>query len=297
MVKRRKILKECEYLNKWFEKKLIKRNQNVILATTGQTGSGKSYCNHTIAYNWYKYYFKKDYPVGTNTCFSVSEVMKLLNSGNLERGELIILEEAGILLNSLDFQNRISKLFSFVLQSFRSMNIGLIINLPVLSMLNKSCRLLLHAHFITSGINYQTKTVKVKPFFHQLNQQTGKSYWKYPWIKVKIGEVLKRTQIRRFNFSLPPDYIINIYEPMKTRFVSDLNEGFVKELDELEKETQRKLARKDLTNIQMDVFKMLQEGLLIKEIAEKRGVSLRSVYEIIERIKNKGYSVEYQQKP
>ena len=56
----------------------------------------------------------------------------------LRKGELLIFEEAGANMGSLDFQNKVSKVFSYVLQSFRSLNIGILFNLPVEGSLSKS---------------------------------------------------------------------------------------------------------------------------------------------------------------
>ncbi|HEA46175.1 MAG TPA: hypothetical protein ENH99_00115, partial [Candidatus Pacearchaeota archaeon] len=177
-----RVLEEGVAFNRWAGGK-FKRNKNILLAMTGMTGSGKSYTSLRMCELYYQDKFKKPFPI-ENVCFSISELMKLLTSKTLKRGEIIILEEAGTSLNSLDYQNKVSKLFTFILQSFRSMNIGLIFTLPVLTMLNKSARMLLHAHFVTSGIDFYLKNCKIKPLYHQLNQERGKSYWKYQRIKV-----------------------------------------------------------------------------------------------------------------
>ena len=280
-------LEEGAPLIKWIDNK-FKRNRNVLIAITGQTGSGKSYMGLRLCELWYLYQFNEIFPVKTHCCFSISEIMKLLSSGELRKGELIILEEGGVLLNSLDFQNKVSKLFNFVLQSFRSMNVGLIINLPVLSMLNKSCRLLLHLHLITTYIDYLKNITRVKPFFHQLNQQTGKIYSKSPIIKYKG----KSITIKRFRFSLPSKELINLYEPKKFKFVSGLTEDFAKTLDKLDKENLRKQGRANLTAIQQETHEMKLDGLSVKEIAKKRGISVRSTYETLEQIKKKGYEIK-----
>jgi len=287
-----KKLEEGVVLNSWFNSR-FKRNQNVLLAVTGKTGSSKSYDCVTICQNWYKFKFKEDFPVKTHCCFSIAEVMKLLSSGKLRKGELIILEEAGTSMNALDFQNRISKLFTFILQSFRSMNIGLIMNLPVLSMLNKSARLLLHAHFITCGIDYEKKIAKVKPFFHQLNQQTGKIYPKYLRIKYQG----KTKVVKRFNFSIPPKELINEYEIKKVKFVNDLTQSFSNELDEIQRKEERKMGRKELSEVRLEVLTLLQEGKTPKEIAEIRGVTVRTIYRAIKSIKKLGYTTKIKENP
>ena len=74
--------------NRWLYSRLIKANKNVLCATTGPTGSGKSYQDLRRAELWYKFHFKKKFPQD-HICFSVAEVMVLLNSKTLKKGDII----------------------------------------------------------------------------------------------------------------------------------------------------------------------------------------------------------------
>lgn len=284
-------LPEGILLNRYFENRMIRRNQNVLLAVTGGTGSGKSYTCGRIGELWYQYKFNKEFPI-SHVCFSIEEVMRLLSSKELRKGDLIILEEAGTSLGSLDFQNKVAKMFTYVLQSFRSMNVGIIMNLPVLSMLNKSARLLLHCHMITSGIDYDNNMCKIKPFFNQLNQQSGKNYGKY--MRVKVAG--KRRKIQRFNYALPSDRWIREYETKKLKFVSELNENFLLKLEAERTAESIKMERKNLTDIQQKVYELLLQGYTIPEIVKHRGGARSTTYDIIQLIKKKGYDVKIRPK-
>lgn len=277
-------LEEGQVLNKWIDSRL-KRNKNVLLAITGSTGSGKSYANLRMAELWYKYKFKEKYPVKTHTCFSISELMLLISDEKLRKGDLLILEEAGTSLNSLDFQNRISKLFSFIMQSFRSMNVILIFNLPILTMLNKSARTLLHGHFVTKGIDYEKEMAELKLLLPQINQERGKVYWKYMRIRFKE----KIVTVKRFNFLIPSKEIREVYEKKKFRFVNKLSKDFSKELEQIDREEQYRLSRNDLTGIEQEIFDDLEKGFEVREIADRRQCSLKNVYSTIQRIKKKGF--------
>jgi DNA-binding CsgD family transcriptional regulator len=283
------ISSEGVILNKFFESKFNK-NRNVLLAVTGSTGSGKSYSCLRMCELWYLHRFNKPFPI-ENVCFSITEVMKRLNCGELKKGELIIIEEAGVLLGSLDFQQRIQKLFTYVLQSFRSLNIGLILNLPVLSMLNKNCRLLLHGHMITERIDYSQKKCYLKCMLHQLNQQSGKSYWKFPRV-VQNGFSIP---VNSFGFSLPSNELIERYEKLKIKFVSGLNEEYLEILKKQEDEVNKKLARNNLTNVEQNVYNLIQKGLKVKEIAEKLGVSVETIYDTKKRIEKKGFNTKIEE--
>ena len=199
-----------------------------------------------------------------------------------------MLEEAGANLGSLDFQSRLQKLFTYILQSFRSMNVGLILTLPVLTMLNKQARQLIHFNFTTSGINYETNTSKVKPYFHQLNQKTGKSYWKFPRTRVKGS----KKKIQAFNYPIPPKELIDAYEIKKTKFVSDITKEFVEEYDEKERKKVMGDSRKEMTDAQKEVYDLACQGLNQREIGERLGKMQQSIQKMLKTIKKHGYTIK-----
>jgi len=295
MTKTRKVLQEGQLTNSLFRNR-FEKNKNVLFAITGPTGSGKSYTCLRQAELWYQLHFNKPFPI-ENVCFSNGEAMKLLSSGKLPKGSLLIFEEAGVNLGSLDFQSKIAKMMQYTLQSFRSMNVGLIINLPVLTMLNKSARLLLHGHMITESIDFKTKQVKLKCLMHQLNQHSGKSYWKYP--RVKVGN--KYLAIQRLSFGLPSKELIDAYELKKAKFLAELTQEYSREFDKLEADKIKALSRPTLTRHQLSVWEMLQKGMKVKEIAVEQGTTATNIYKILELIEKKGYSTlkpkELPQKP
>lgn len=222
-------LKEGDIFCRWLKNRLIENNKNVLGAELGATGSGKSYRDLRKFELWYKLYLKREWNPD-NICFGIKQVMRRLNSGELKRGDIIILEEAGANLGSLDFQNKVSKLFTYVLQSFRSMNVGIFFNLPYLSMLNKQARLLLHYSSESCGIDFDNKKNKCKFFFHQVNQGTGKIYKKYPKVKV---QGITRT-IKRLNYTLPDKRLIEIYEQKKEEYLKTSIKNYEDILDELD---------------------------------------------------------------
>jgi DNA-binding CsgD family transcriptional regulator len=284
------IMNTGEFLNKWFEAR-IKHNKNVLLAYSGSTGSGKTYSCLNTGENWYKFHFKEKFPVD-NVCFGLATLAKRINelhkSGKLRKGELFILEEAGANFGNLDFQNKISKMFNYILQSFRSMNLIVIMNLPVLTMLNKSARQLIHGHFITCGIDYQLNQTKVKPYLHQLNQVTGKSYWKYPRLRVQ-GKIIT---LERLRFNKPEPLLIQAYEFHKENFVFSLTEDFVQEaLKDANKEL-LKSSRDKLTEKQHKVLDLVVQGLNQREIGERLGVEQASIHYHCKAIIKKGYDLE-----
>ncbi len=136
---------EAEIILKYMNR-MMQNNKNYLCVITGAVGSGKSYSCLRLAELWYEFYFKKLFPQ-ENICFSVEALIKRLNSGELKKGDILIAEEIGIGANSKNFQSKTNKALQFILQSFRSLNIIVLFNVPHFSFFDKTARMLMHSHF------------------------------------------------------------------------------------------------------------------------------------------------------
>lgn len=273
-------LEEGEVFCKWLYNRLLRQNKNVLGAELGATGSGKSYRDLRKFEIWHEKYLKRKWNP-ENICFGVKEVMKRLNSGELKPGDIIIFEEAGANLGSLDFQNKISKLFTYVLQSFRSMNIGIFFNLPYLSMLNKQARLLLHYSSESAGVDKALKKNKCKFFFHQVNQSTGKIYKKYPRVKV---EGVIRT-VERLNYSLPSAELRKIYEEKKAEYLSKSIKNYSEVIEEMEGGKNKKINYP--TQLEYHAHHLRErERMKWKDIAFKIGKTEKTCQRYVQKVQN-----------
>jgi len=271
---------------KYFENRIIRNNKNIIGTILGATGSSKSYTSLRIAELWYKYHFKKEFPI-ENVCFSIEEIISLLNKKTLKRGEVIIFEEAGVSMGALDFQTKISKVFTYVLQSFRNLNLCLILNLPYASMLNKNVRLLTHFTFETAGIDYQKKISRVKPFFVQINTRSGKIYPKF--LRVKYNG--RTITLKKFSFSIPSPNLIESYEEKKLNFVNGLISGFNKTLEQANKPAEPTEVR-PLTEFQSKVKELYEQLGTQAEVARKLGKTQGLISNTCKLIRKKGGIIE-----
>ena len=281
---------EGEIFLRWINNRFAK-NKNFIGVTTGPTGSGKSYLDLRKAELQHRRRFNEEFPI-KNCCFSVAELMERISSKEIRSGEVLILEEAGVNAGSGDWQNKVVKMFNYILQSFRSMNIGLFLNLPVLSMMSKQARQLVHMHMETVGIDFELGLCKVKPLCHQLNQHTGKSYWKYMRVKVKD----KIVAVERMGFSLPSQELIDKYEDKKEKFLINITEEFTNHLRKIELEKVNKLARKDMTVVQKEVYELWHQGLNKTQIAKEVKKSIPTIWQILKTIEKNGFSIEKSKK-
>lgn len=269
-------------LCKWFASR-FNSNKNILMAIVGGTGSGKSYATIRIEEKWYQYKFKKPFPV-ENICFSIKEAMDRIQTGNLKRGEIIVIEEAGVLMNSLEFQNRIQRFFGWVLQSFRCKNIGIIFNLPSLNMLNKTARILLHAIFLTESVNTKTQESILKCFYMDTNYITGEQQPRY--FKHVHNKHLVR--VKKMRFFIPSADILSAYEKKKSDFVDKTGTHLMQEIEreELEKELKR------MTPLQRAAIKALKNNDLssltkfsIKDDKEQIELERNSLGEIVRKEK------------
>jgi len=280
-------LKEGEVFLKWLHSRLIKHNKNVLGCNLGPTGSGKSYRDLRMAELWYNYHFHKLFPAD-NICFGVLAALRRISSKELNRGDIIIFEESGAGLGSLDFQSKTSKMFTYVLQSFRSMNIGIFFNLPYLSMLNKQARMLMHYSFESAGVDFERKINVCKPFLQQVNQKTGKIYSKYPRIKVNG----KMKTFKKFEFNLPSKYLIDAYESKKLQYLHDTTKQYTDELEKLEFDKIAKLSRKELDGYHRDILERHVNGETTVSIAKFWGKTPTTIGEIIQNMGKWGYNID-----
>lgn len=266
-----------KYINR-----MMANNKNYLNVVTGATGSGKSYSCLRLAELWYDFYFQKEFPQ-ENICFTVEALVKRLGSGELRKGDLLIAEEIGVGANSKNFQSKTNKALQFILQSFRSLNIIVLFNVPHFSFFDKTARMLMHSHFQTVKINKREEKVILKPYFLNISQQTGKIYTK--WMRVTTEKGTRK--ITRLALAKPSPDVIKVYEEMKDRFVR----GLIREMEvtlvhKLEKE--RNL--KELTPRQAEVFELLKEGLTGNEMAKKLGRSASDVSKAKNEVRKKGYA-------
>ena len=274
---------EAEVILKYMNR-MMENNKNYLNVTTGATGSGKSYSCLRVAELWYAFYFKKEFPK-ENICFSVEDLIRRLNSGELKKGDVLVVEEIGVGANAKNFQSKTNKALQFILQSFRNLNIIVLFNVPHFSFFDKTARMLMHSHFQTVKINKRKGICILKPYFLNISQQTGKIYTK--WLRIKNhGKVVK---ITRLNIAKPSQYLLDVYEDMKDRFVKTLIKGLEVSIAV---DIQPKEQLKPMTPRQKAVFDYASQGKTTNEIAELMGLPAPTISHQKRYLRKKGYMWE-----
>lgn len=269
-------------LNNILYRKFVRENKNFLGVVVGGTGSGKSWSCLSLCESWYKKHFNQEYPP-ENIGWNPSDIMNRIVNGNLNAGEILILEEGGTSMSSLEFQNKIAKLFNYILQSFRNKNIGLLINLPNFSMLNKQTRMLMHMLFQTYEIDKAKQRVVLVPYHLQYNQQTGKLYRHKP--RIVVDGVMEKIDF--ISFPKPSDKLIKEYESKKLKFVDGLSREVLEDMQEYMQK------RKALTEIELLILDCWQKGIFKqRDIADVIGRHQVQVCKSEHSMRKKGYLKE-----
>lgn len=261
----------------------IRQNKNFLACFTGGTGSGKSYSAIRLGE-----LVSKEMGVSfdeSNIVFEPSEFMRLMNSGNLRKGSVIILDEAGVVINARKWMTTVNMMINYVTQTFRHRNYVTIFCVPDFSFIDKAIRKLFHSYLETVALDLQKGVCWCKPFLLQNNQRTGDTYYKYLRYQPPGGAV---TKLERVGFSMADSGLLKVYEDKKRAFTDKLNQNIQ---STLEKEEQQASGRKELTDLQAQAVFLRMEGLTQKQIAEVMGVSRPQVSVHLSASNRKGYDM------
>ena len=259
------------------------KEKNFLCTTIGSTGSGKSYANLKAMEILNP--DKKPEDIIKNCCFTCIEFLDRLNSGQVQKKDVLVWDEVGIGLSAKDWQSISNKLVNFVLQSFRNLNLVVFFNTPSFSFIDASSRKLFHSLWEVLNINYVTKKCEIKPMLLQTDPRTGKIYFKYLRNNSKEHGIVP---IKRLYLSLPSKRLRELYEIKKEAFTTKLNKSIYEDLKEIEDGRGKK---KPLTEYQQEIVNLISKGKSIKQIASQFDVSRQAIQDSMGRIRRKGIIV------
>jgi len=255
------IYSQRNYFDRWIIRKknrINKKNKNWLCVIVGQTGGGKSYSGARICELIDPSFMPCIIENGIKSRVAMgnaADLNRILRSGLLKRGSMVLFDEAGVAVGSRDWYSELSKITMYILQTFRHMNIGVVFSVPDMTMVDSQARKLFHSYIEVLYIDYEKMKVAVKPHELQPNPYDGQVYKKYPRFESK--------KVERFYISKPNPAFIERYEPLKV----ELSEQLAERMDTVEKRINKKEKAKktDLElakEIRKDIEKFKTDGEL-----------------------------------
>ena len=263
-----------------YVKNRIERNKNFICVITGPTGSGKSYSALSLG-NAIAQELHTPFNTVGNVSFEAIEMVKKTElPQNGAPGTVFILEEVGAVGSggsAFEWQAKVNRYFGTFMQTNRHKNQVLIYTCPDLSNLMASARKLIHMQIETKSINPASKQCRVKPYLCQVNQRTGKIYYKMIRVRVEKG----KTKVPFQDIPMPPLEMVAEYEKMKENFTAQKRKDFIG----LSEPKKRKDIALTVEMLNLGILNLRNEGLSYQKIADKLNVHVNTVIYHINKLK------------
>jgi len=237
-------------------RRLLKNNKNWLCVICGGTGSGKSYSALRLAS-----LIDPDFSI-EKVVFTGEAFLKLINSKQLKAGDVIVFDEFGVGMPRRMWYSVSNKMISYLLQTFRNLNIGVIFTVPSLDYIDSQALKLMHTKIITLSIDKQAEEVICKWFDLDFNPKRNKdAYEKYPRFRKSTGKIIVADRV---SFSLPDSKLVSAYERKKNKYTQQLNLELEDTLKELKESTKPKDIR-SIDQLVEDMKKLMKDKGLNKD--------------------------------
>ena len=277
--------KEADTFFKWLSRRTMKQNRNAIISVVGDTGSGKSYACLRILERMNEIINPGTKAKVENCCRTLPEFMERLK--HVKKGDVLILEEVGVNLAAATWASKLNRIMNHIMQTFRTQNLVVLLNLPNPKMLDINARRLLHGRITMKGINIPAKLSKISFKRRQYNSEYDKEYWKY--LRTTINR--KQVKIPTMTLNKPSDWLCKNYEKRRKEYTDRLKDDVTKEVNlTIAKESQRIHGGngKPLTEKQQLIVDIYRTGVTkVVDIGEKIGQTPQNVSAIMKLITKK----------
>jgi len=214
--------------------RLHEEKKNAIILILGQPGNGKSWTALTIGHA-----LAGDRFTTENVVFSLEALLDLLNDGlsggrPLQTGDVLVLDEAAINLDSRRFMSTENVLFSQILTIFRKLRLVLIIVSPFLHQVDLRARGVGACAYVNClEVNHREKFCIAKIYWAVGDSLHGKIRTPLPRIREADGLV---SIVDSCHIDTPPESLTEPYEEKKSKFIRSSLQDFRKQITHIEKE-------------------------------------------------------------
>ena len=273
----------------------LRNGKNALICIVGSTGSGKSYAGLALmdVFNRLRDGVSQDPKMDVdNVLFKPKKVLEKINNPDLKKYVFVEWDEAGVGMSHKTYQTVANRVLSYLLQTFRNMQLVFVFTVPSMSFIDSSCRKLFHYLIEVRYIDKRNNTCILKPLQIQYNVRMDKIYYH------KIKYVIKGRTYKVHNAGLkkPREEVIKLYENKKWKFTKELNLDIEAKLKEDEPDKIDAIQSRGLDPINEDLqhriyHKYFANGIISSmKIAEIEGTSQPNISKAIRKLRNKGYS-------
>lgn len=208
-------------------------NRNALIVVEGPPGTGKSYWCLKIAQYLDPTLFENPKITAelleTRILFRPSMFAKVLNEQNLYKGAVIIIEEGGVQADHRKWYSFNNMVFNYIFQTFRFMNLIVIVNVPVIHYIDSDAQKLFQFHVQTLEVTNKMNRVKI---MRQQYSSTRKKIYRHH-LRYKIND--QWIKFHKWKFPKASARLCHEYEKMHKSFKSGLIEELAKEMALLDK--------------------------------------------------------------
>ena len=235
-------LDPTQYLGRIVRQKMWRRmnveNQHFMAAIVGREGTGKSHSALTLSRLVDPDFSAED------VYFDPQDLLRAFDSDEYGRGDMIVLDEAGVGLGNRSWYDKEQILLNQTLQTVRDDNMGVIFTLPRLEELDSQTIGRLHAFNEMIDVHPNEGWAEMKWKNINLTRDgRGKEYKKYT--RLNVNGVRKR--ITRCAIAPPPEDLVAAYEERKETFKAKLYEEAIGAYDD-EDDPEAKADPKDVAD-------------------------------------------------
>lgn len=229
-----------DWLRKKIRHRLLHRDLNWLAVWVGPPGSGKSWSALRMAE-----LLDEGFSI-ERVGFDVDAILERVWEWDLPRGSVVMLDEAGLAIDSRRWFEHANQALAYMVESFRFLGLAFLVTVPDPSFIDRVPRSLFNMSFDCIEVNRAGGTVKVRPYRHQVNPRLHKVYHKGPKIRIPGKGWVK---VRTMKFGRPSKTLTDAYERTRRDYMKMFHSELLRKGREMQMEV---LRVKDRVQIVLD---------------------------------------------
>lgn len=212
-------------LFRWISNRVVKLNKDCRIVMCGESGSGKSW----MALSWAEYIISL---TGGRIflVFKAMDFLDLLEQKKVRKGDVVIWDEGGVEAMNRNWYSELNKAMMAVFETMRLKNFVTIMTVPGWDMIDSGIKKQLHLYVETKYIDEQTCQTRAYVMRVKYYPRTGETHTEY--FRWHLGG--QPRIVKNYWFQAPSQEMIDMYEPLKDQFTSELYTRLKEKITKLE---------------------------------------------------------------